>query len=103
MVELLLDNHVPRIQVVRIVSFVAFLSGEVYFTLSLIPWVSATASSAIVTIIVEVSLRSSSIILLESFRYTVLLEMSYFIASPASNVDAFPWSGSRILLFLLLA
>ena len=48
------------------------------------------ASSVIVIIAVKVSLRSSSRVLLELFGHTVLLKMSYFIASLAPNIDASP-------------
>ena len=79
------------------------MSGKVYLSLSLIPEVSVSASSAIVVIAVKVSLRPSPGVLLELFRHTVLLEMSYFIASPASDIDASSWPCDRVLLFLLLA
>src|SRR6266542_6960331 len=102
MVKLLLDNYVPRIWVVRIVGFIIFLSGEVYFTSILVPLIPTTASSAVVVVAVKVSLGPSPRVLLKLFRYTVLLKIFYFIASPASNIDASSRPGGRILLFLLL-
>jgi len=103
MVELLLDDYIPRIWVVCIIGFITLLSDKVYFISSLIPRVSIVASFAVVIVIVKVSLRSSPRVLLELFRHTVLLEMSYFIASPASDIDASSWPCDRVLLFLLLA
>ena len=100
MIELLLDNHIPRVWVVRIVGFVTFLSGEVYLSLSLIPLISTTASSAVVVIIVETPLGPSPGVL---FGHTVLLKMADFIASPAPDVDASSWSCGRIPFFLLLS
>ena len=102
MVELLLDDYILRIWIVGIVDFITLLSGEVYLTSSLVPLIPAVASSAVVVIAVKVSLGPSPRVLLELFRYTVLLEMSYFIAPPASNIDASFWPSSGIFLFLLL-
>ena len=103
MIELLLGDHIPRVWVVRIVGFITFLSGEVYLTSSLISKVSVTASSAIPVIVVKVSLGLSPGDLLEPFGHTVLLEVAYFIASPAPNIDASFWPSSRVLFFLLLS
>src|SRR6266498_3780953 len=103
MVELLLDDHIPRVWVVRIVSFFTFLSSEVCFTSTLISGIPATASSAVVVIAVKVSLKPPPRVLLKLFGHTVLLKVTYFIASPASNIDASFRPDSRILLFLLLA
>src|SRR6266542_1152921 len=103
MVELLLNDYVPRVWVIRIVGFIAFLSGEVYLTSSLVPRVPTTASSAVVVVTVKVSLGSSSRVLLELFRHTVLLEVAYFIASPTPNIDASSWLSGRVLFFLLLS
>ena len=103
MVELLLNDYIPEVWIIRIIGFATFLSGEIYFTSSLIPLISSAASSAIIVIVVNISLGPSPSILLESFRHTVLLEMSYFIASPVSNIDTSSWPGSRILLFLFLS
>ena len=103
MIELLLDNHIPRVWVVRIVGFIAFLSDEVYFTSSLIPEIPTTASFAVVVIAVVVSLKPFPRVLLELFGHTILLKMSYFITSPAPYIDASFWSGNRVLFFLLLA
>ena len=102
MVKLLLDNHVPRVWVICIVSLVTFLSGEVYLTSTLISQISAAASSAVVIVVIKTSLRSSPRVLLKLFGYTILLKMSYLIASPASNIDASSWPGDQILFFLLL-
>ncbi len=103
MVELLLDNYIPRVWVIRVVGFVTFLSGEVYLTSSLISLIPAAASSAVVVIAVKVSLGFLSRVLLESFRHTVLLEVVYFIASLAPNIDASSWPSGRVLFFLLLS
>src|SRR6266498_1129038 len=103
MVELLLDDYIPRVWIVHVVGFITFLSGEVYFTSTLVPLVSATASSAIVIIIaIKVSLESSSRALLEPFGHTVLLEVTNLVASPASNIDASSQPDSRIPFFFLL-
>src|SRR6266542_2220808 len=99
MVELLLDNHVSRIWVICIVGFITFLSGEVYLTSTLISLIPATASPAVV-ISIKISLGLSPRVFLESFRHTVLLKVTYFIASPAPNVDAFSWPSGRVLFFL---
>ena len=103
MIELLLDNHIPRVWVVRIVGFIAFLSDEVYLTSSLIPEIPTTASFAVVVIAVVVSLKPFPRVLLELFGHTILLKMSYFVASSTSDIDAFSQSGNRILLLLLLS
>jgi len=103
MIELLLNYHVPRIQVVHIVGFIAFLSGEVYLASSLIPLIPAAASSAVVIIAVKASLGSSPGVLLELFGHTVLLEVTYFITSLAPNIDASSRPSSRVLFFLLLS
>ena len=103
MVKPLLDNHIPRVWVVHIIGFIAFLSGEVYFTSSLIPLIPAATSSAVVVITVKVSLRPSSGVLLELFRHTVLLKLAYFITSPAPNIDTSSRSDGRVLLFLFLS
>jgi len=103
MIELLLDNHIPRVWVVRIVGFIAFLSDEVYLTSSLIPEIPTTASFAVVVIAVVVSLKPFPRVLLELFGHTILLKMSYFVASSTSDIDAFFQSGNRILLLLLLS
>jgi len=88
MIELLLDNHVPRVQIVCVVHFISFLSGEVYLISSLIPLIPAAASFPVVVIAVKVSLGPSPRVLLKSFGHTVLLKVIYLIASPASNIDA---------------
>jgi len=88
MIELLSNNHIPRVWVIRIVGFIAFPLGEVYLTSSLIPLIPATASSAVVVIAIEASLGPSPRVLLEPFGHTVLLKVAYFIASPAPNIDA---------------
>ena len=98
-----MDNHIPRIRVICIIGFIAFLSGEVYLTSSLVPLVSAAASSAVIVISVKVSLGPFSGVLLELFRHTVLLKVAYFIASPALNIDASSWPSGRILLLFLLS
>src|SRR6266498_900565 len=103
MIELLLDNHILRVQVICIVGFVTFLSGEVYLVSALVPLIPAAASFAVVVIAVEVSLGLSPRILLELFRHTVLLKMADFIASPAPNVDASFWLSGRVLFFFLLS
>ena len=103
MIELLLDNYIPRVWVIRVVGFVTFLSGEVYLTSSLISLVPVATSFTVVVIAVKVSLGPSPRVLLELFRHTVLLEMAYFIASPASNINTSSWPSGRVLLFLLLA
>ncbi|SRR6266498_5197823 len=103
MVELLLDDYVPRVWVVHIIGFIAFLLDKVYLTLTLVPLVSTAASSTVVVIAIKVSLEPSPRILLELFRHTVLLEVAYFIASPASNIDASSQPGSKVLLFLFLS
>src|SRR6266540_3637375 len=103
MIELLLNNHIPRVRVIRIVSFITFLSGEVCLILTLIPLIPATASSTVIVIVIKVSLGPSPRVLLESFGHTVLLKVADFIASPALNIDASPWSSGRVLLFLLLS
>ncbi len=86
MVEFLLNNHIPRVWVVHVIGFIAFLLGEVHLISALVPLIPAAASSAVV--VVKVSLESSPRVLLELFGHTVLLEMAYFIASPAPNIDA---------------
>ncbi len=103
MIELLLNNHIPRVWVVYIVGFIAFLSGEVYLTSSLVSYVSAAVSSAVVVIAIKVSLRPSPRVLLKLFRHTVLLKVAYFIAPPASNIDASSQPSGRVLLFLPLS
>jgi len=103
MVELLLDDNIPRVWVVRIIGFITFLSGEVYLASSLVPLIPTAASFVIVVIAVKVSLESSPRVLLELFEHTVLLEVTYFIASPAPNIDASFWLSSRVLLFLFLS
>ncbi len=103
MVELLLDDYVLRIWIIRIVGFVTSLLGEIYLASSLVSLIPATVSSAVVIIIVKISLQSPPGVLLKLFRYTVLLEMAYFVASPASNIDASPWPNSEIFFFLFLA
>ena len=102
MVELLLDDYISRIQVVRIVGFVTFLAGEVCLISSLVPLIPAAASSTIVVIAVKVSLKPFPRVLLELFGHIVLLKVAYFVASLASNIDAFSWPSGRVLLFLLL-
>src|SRR6266508_529091 len=59
MVELLLDDYVLRIWVVCIVDFIIVLSGEIYFTSSLVPLVLTVASSVVAVIAVKVSLGLS--------------------------------------------
>src|SRR6266511_2158655 len=104
MVKFLSDNHIPKVWVICIVSFITFLSGEVYLISTLVPLISAVASSTVaVVIVVKVSLRSPPGILLIPFGHTVLLEISYFVASPAPNIDASSRSGDRVLFFLLLS
>jgi|SRR6266540_6408618 len=103
MVEFLLDNHIPRVWVICIVGFVTFLSGEVYLTSFLVPLIPTTTSFTVVVVTVKVSLRPSPKVLLELFRHTVLLEVAYFVASPASNIDTSTRPGGRVLLFLLLS
>jgi len=102
MIELLLDNYVLRIWVICVIGFIVLLSGEVYLTSTLISQISAAASSAVVIVVIKTSLRSSPRVLLKLFGYTILLKMSYLIASPASNIDASSWPGDQILFFLLL-
>src|SRR6266540_1779557 len=104
MVKFLSDNHIPRVWIICIVSFITFLSGEVYLISTLVPLISAAAFSTVaVVIVVKVSLRSSSGILLIPFGHTVLLKMSYFVASLALNIDASSRSGGRVPLFLFLS
>jgi len=103
MVELLLNDYVPRVWVIRIVGFIAFLSGEVYLTSSLIPGVSTAASPTIVIIAIKISLQPSPRVLLKLFGHTVLLEVAYFIASPAPNIVASSKPSGRVLFFLLLS
>ena len=103
MVELLLNDYVPRVWVVRVVHFISFLSGEVYLTSSLIPLIPVAASSTIVVIAVNVSLGPSPEVLLELFRHTVLLKVAYFITSPASNIDISFRPSGGVLFFLLLS
>ncbi len=103
MIEFLLDDYIPRVWVVRVVGFITFLSGEVCLTLTLIPLIPTTASSAVVVIAVKVSLGSFPRVLLKLFRHTVLLEVAYFIASPAPNIDASFRPSGRVLFFLLLS
>src|SRR6266498_1131294 len=103
MVELLLDNYVSEVWVVCIVGFITFLSGEVCLTSSLVPLISTAASFTVVVIAVIVSLRPPPRALLELFGHTVLLEMTYFIAYLAPNIDTSSWLSGGILLFLLLS
>ncbi len=103
MVKLLLDDHIPRVWVIRKVGFATFLSGEVYLTLSLVPLIPAAVSFAVVVVAVKVSLGPSPRVLLKLFGHTVLLKVAYFIASPASNIDASFWPSGRVLFFLLLS
>ena len=102
MIELLLNYHVPRVRVVRIVGFIAFPLGEVYLAPSLISLIPTAASSAVVIIAVKAPLRPSPGVLLESFGHTVLLKVAYFIASPAPNINTSSWPSGRILLLFLL-
>src|SRR6266542_2329453 len=103
MVELSLDDHIPRVWVVRIVDFIAFLLSEIYLSLSLIASIPAATSSAVVVIIVKIFLRPSPGVLLEPFRHTVLLKVAYFIASPTPDIDASSRPSGRVLFFLLLS
>ena len=103
MIELLLNDYIPRIWIIRVVGFVAFLLGEVYITSSLVFQIPAAASSAVVIVVVKVPLQSPPRVLLKSFEHIVLLEMSYFVAFSASNIDASSWPSSGILFFLFLA
>src|SRR6266542_2722617 len=103
MIELLSNNHIPRVWVIRIVGFIAFPLGEVYLTSSLVPLIPTTTSSAVVVIIVKISLGPSPGVLLELFGHTVLLKVAYFIASPAPDIDASFRPSGRVLFFLLLA
>ena len=100
MIELLLDDHIPRVWVIRIVVLITLLLGKVCLSLSLIPLISTTASSAVVVIIVETPLGPSPGVL---FGHTVLLKMADLIASPAPNVDASSWPSGRVPFFLLLS
>jgi len=62
------------------------MSGEVYLSSSLVPEVSSTTSFTVTTI--RILLGSPSRVLLKAFRHTVLLKITYLIASLASDIDA---------------
>ena len=87
MIEILLDDNVPIIRISYIIGLITFLSDEVCLSLTLISKISFTTSSTEIIIIVII-VNSFLWILLELFRHTILLEMTYLIASSASNIDA---------------
>src|SRR6266542_46408 len=102
MIELLLDDHISRVRVVRIVGFIVFSLGEVYLSLSLVASILTATSPTVVVVTIKASLGPSPRILLEPFGHTVPLKVAYFITSPASYIDASSWPSSRVFFFLLL-
>jgi len=95
MIEILLDDNVPRVQIGHIIGFVIVLTGKVCFSLILVPIVFLTTSFSIV-IISEFLSR----VLLNIFEHTVLLKMVYFIIFPALYINVPFWaSGWVSLLF----